>query len=266
MSYVIAIPTYKRYILLKENTLALLKKHKIPSKRIYLFVANKTEAKKYESSIPKSRYNQIVIGKKGLKNQRNFITNYFPENTHILNIDDDVSSIKELYSVPLTSKKSRPNYNYRLAEINNLDKFIKKGFKLCKESGLYLWGVYPIANAFFMNPKITKELKFIVGPFWGVINRHSSDLFITINEKENVERTIKHYIKDNGVLRFGGVAVETKYYRNPGGMQASKKKQSRKVDALNSAKYLVKKYPKYAKLHLTKKSGHPEVKLGLWNK
>jgi hypothetical protein len=115
-----------------------------------------------------------------------------------------------------------------------------------------------------MNDKVTTDLRFIVGPFWGVINRHSSDLFATIDEKENVERTIKYYIKDKGVLRFNNIAIETKYYKNPGGMQASRKKGSRKVAALKSAKYLAKKYPHYAKLHLTKKSGHPEVKLGIF--
>ena len=110
-----------------------------------------------------------------------------------------------------------------------------------------------------MNNKITKDLKFIVGPFWGVINRHDSDLFITINEKENIERTIKYYIKDKGVIRYNNITINTKYYKNPGGMQAAKK--DRKSEALKSANYLVKKYPEYTKLYLRKKSGYPEVKL-----
>lgn len=259
-SYVIAIPTYRRYELLKNTTLALLEKHNINKSIIYIFVASKTEAQKYNKTLKNIDY-KIIIGKKGLKNQRNFITKYFSENTNILSMDDDVSSIKQLYTVSLSKKKSRKNYNYRLKEINNLDRFIKLAFKLCKQEGLYLWGVYPLSNSFFMDNTVTKDLRFVVGPFWGVINRHSNDLFITINEKENVERTIKYYIKDKGVLRFNNIAITTKYYKNPGGMQASRNKNSRKQDALKSAQYLVKKYPQYAKLHLTKKSGHPEVKL-----
>lgn len=259
MKYIIAIPTYKRYELLKNNTLNVLQKHNISKNLIYIFVANKIEYNLYTKHIPINMYNKIIIGKKGLKHQRNFITKYFEENVNIVNMDDDISNIKELYYKTSSNKKSRKNYNYKLKTLNNLDKFIKTAFKLCKKHNLYLWGIYPIPNPFFMNTTISKDLKFIVGPFWGVINRHDSDLYATINEKENVERSIKYYIKDKGTLRFNNVTIETKYYKNPGGMQAENK--DRKEEALKSAKYLVKKYPAYAKLHLTKKSGYPEVKL-----
>ena len=59
--------------------MSTLHRHKITSSKIYLFVANKTESKLYQKTIPKTSYNNIIIGKKGLKNQRNFITNYFDE-------------------------------------------------------------------------------------------------------------------------------------------------------------------------------------------
>ena len=259
MNYIIAIPSYKRYQLLKDKTLKVLRDNKISNKLIYIFVANKSEYNNYIKTIPNNMYNKIIIGKKGLKNQRNFITKYFPENINIVNMDDDINSIKELYNVKTSIKKSRKNYSYKLKDITNLDRFIKNAFKLCYDTGLYLWGVYPIANAFFMNHTVSKNLKFIVGPFWGVINRHNSDLFVTINEKENVERTIKYYIKDKGVIRFNNITISTNYYKNPGGMQAEDK--NRKAEALKSAKYLVNKYPSYTKLYLGKKSGVAEVKL-----
>ena len=131
MNYIIAIPTYKRCELLKSNTLSVLKNNNIPSNLIYLFVANKTEYSKYKEHIPNNLYHQIIIGKKGLKVQRNFITKYFPENTNIVNMDDDIFNIKELYTIKNSIKKSRVNYSYRLKNIKNLDKFLKTAFKYC---------------------------------------------------------------------------------------------------------------------------------------
>ena len=57
-----------------------------------------------------------------------------------------------------------------------------------------------------MTPTISTDLKFIVGPMWGVFNRYDKDLRATINEKENVERTIKYFIKDNKVIRFNNMS------------------------------------------------------------
>ena len=42
-------------------------------------------------------------------------------------------------------------------------------------------------------------------------------------------------------------------------MQAEQK--DRKEEALKSAHILIKKFPNFTKLNLTKKSGHPEVRL-----
>lgn len=261
--YKIVIPTYKRYDILKTNTLELLGKYRINPKKIFIFVANKTESKKYEKILNDKSYNKIIIGEKGLKNQRNFINKYFKKGEYIIQMDDDINELYELIITNTLSKqtlkKRRPNKNYKLKKLENLHKFIKNAYKLLKKNNLYLWGVYPVANAFFMSPNITTDLRFIVGPFWGFINRHDTDLVITTDEKENTERTIKYYLKDKGVLRFNNITIKTNYYNNPGGLQAFKK--DRKKEAMKAALYLTKKYPELTKLKLNKKSGVPEVVL-----
>ena len=40
---VYAIPTYKRYEVVKEKTLSVLERYKVDKKDIYIFVANKSE-------------------------------------------------------------------------------------------------------------------------------------------------------------------------------------------------------------------------------
>ena len=110
-----------------------------------------------------------------------------------------------------------------------------------------------------MTPKVTTDLRFIVGPMWGNINRHRPDLRLTIDEKENTERTLQHWVIDHKVLRFNGVGIETKYYKNKGGMQNEGK--NRKEEALKSVYYLHQKYPQLTKIYLGKKSGVPEIKM-----
>jgi hypothetical protein len=129
---------------------------------------------------------------------------------------------------------------------------------MCTESNIFLWGVYPLVNSYFMTYKITTDLRFIVGPMWGMINRHRPDLKLTVDEKENSERTLQFWVADGAVLRFNNVGIETKYYKNKGGMQAEGK--NRKEEALKSVYYLNKMYPNLTKISLTKKNGMPEIK------
>ena len=206
--YYIAIPSYKRPKILKERTLNILNKHKIPKSRIYIFVANNDEKMEYEKMIGKTY--KIIIGKKGLKNQRNLIQDYFPVGTFVVQMDDD---LKEIYQLVLTNNTNKYKQK-EMKPITNLDKFIKCAFQHIVKNGLFLWGVYPIDNAYFMSDKITHDLRIIVGPFWGYIIRHNNRLKNTIDEKEDIERTIKYYIKDGGVVRFNNISIQTSYIKH----------------------------------------------------
>lgn len=251
MSYTIAIPSYNRVIMLKNKTIKLLEKHKIPKKQIIIFVANKEEEISYKEHF---KDYQIIIGQIGLKNQRNFIQDYFPVGSHIVQMDDDVST---LYQLKFTNNSNKYKQKIMIP-LTNLDKFIKNAFKYTITHNFNLWGIYPIDNAYFMNDNISHDLRIIVGPFWGHIIRHDIKLKNTVNEKEDIERTIKYYIKDGGVVRFNNISLSTMYYKNKGGMG---KLEDRVKDAMKSVNYLVNKYPDYCKINLNKKSGMPDIKL-----
>jgi hypothetical protein len=264
-SYIIAIPSYNRPDLIQVKTLALLHRHNIHASKITIFVANQEQYDLYKSKVPNWLYGNLVIGVLGLRNQRNFIMDYYPEGKQIVQMDDDLDKIMELIIEPRSSnrisrrtrKSSRSSRKMR--PIIDLDEFIKRAFEICHKKGIFLWGVYPLANARFMSPKMTTDLRFIVGPFWGIINRHRPDLRITIDEKENAERTLQHYTIDGAVLRFNNIGIETRYYKNKGGMQDEGK--DRKEEALKSVYYLHQKYPKLTKIYLGKKSGVPEIRM-----
>lgn len=270
--YIIAIPSYNRSDLIQTKTLAVLQQNNIDSSLINIFVANKEQYDIYKAAIPQHLYGTLVIGLLGLKNQRNYINDYYPEGTHIVELDDDITSIvqlivKEKSSGSKSSKSSKYSKGSKsknkpikfIKPIINLDAFIKHAFKICTENSSFLWGVYPIANPHFMTPTVTKDLRFIVGPMWGVINRHIKALKLTVDEKENTERTLQHWTIDGVVVRFNNVSIVTRYYKNKGGMQNEGK--NRKLEAMRSAEYLHKKYPGLTKIFLGKKSGVPEVKL-----
>jgi hypothetical protein len=269
--YIIVIPSYNRPELIQVKTLALLHRHNINPNLINIFVANKEQYVLYQSKIPKFLYNELIIGVIGLKNQRNFIIDYYPEGKHIVQMDDDLDKLMELYkktsSKTITSRKTltkssqlrKDKENRVMRPVKDLDIFIRNAFKMCHEKGIFLWGVYPLANARFMSPNVTTDLRFIVGPMWGTINRHRQELHSTIDEKENAERTLQYYTLDGAVLRFNNVGIETRYYKNKGGMQNEGK--NRKEAALKSVYYLHKKYPHLTKIFLGKKSGVPEIRM-----
>ena len=268
--YIIVIPSYNRVNIIQSKTLSLLKRHNIESNKINIFVANEEQKQLYISQIPRELYGNIIVGVLGLKNQRNFIMDYYPVGMHIVQMDDDIDKIMELVRKPLKSsthntRNSNKNMNKRktsirtLKPISDLDGFIREAFRICMVRGIYLWGVYPLANERFMFPRMTTDLRFIVGPFWGIVNRHLPELKLTIDEKENAERTLQHYTIDHSVLRFNYVGIQTRYYKNKGGMQNEGK--NRKEEALKSAYYLHGKYPSLTKIYLSKKSGIPEIKL-----
>jgi hypothetical protein len=279
LPYVVAIPTYKRPVILLMKTLRTLYRDRIDPKLIYIFLANQEQLVEYKNlyndplaidkyNIPRGykAYIQkpvLVVGFKGLRNQRNFIADYFPPGQCILHMDDDIDSIQELNTQQQTAITQSTRRRYTLQPIANLDKFIQAAFEQCSRIGAHLWGIYPVANPYFMTPQITTGLKFIVGPMYGTINRHSQDLRLTTDEKENVERTLQYYTKDNAVIRYNNVTVVTNYFTTPGGMQASlsRARSTRKDAALSAANYLHGKYPALTTVFTGKKSGWPELKL-----
>ena len=209
--YVICIPSYKRSTYCNEKTLTTLNNHHINPQKIYVYVANKEDYDLYELALNKKLYNKLIIGKKGLVPQRQFIMEQWKEGTHIVFLDDDVESI-DLSLSPLFKN-------------HNLDYFIKYAFKECNKHNSYIWGVYAVFNPFFRKPRpeITSQLNYIVGAFYGIVNRpnlKSIQLTITKEngQKEDVERTIKYFIEDGLVLRFNKIGFTTKYYGKEGGL------------------------------------------------
>lgn len=259
MDYVVAIPSYKRADLLVKNTLKTLIDGKVPPKKIYIFVANKEEEKEYLRVVPKNMYFKIVVGVLVLRNQRNFITKYFPENKLLVELDDDVKKVLKLVPGNGATREQKQKNN-KLVQLKDLNTFFINAFNKLKNNPKkpYLWGVYPVNNPFFLTDKVTDDLRFIVGPMWGKINRHDDKLQLKLKEKEDAERTLRHYKKDGSVLRFNNITIDTTFYITPGGYQASS--MDRYKEAEHDANYLVKHFPLLVTKYYKGATRRPEVR------
>jgi hypothetical protein len=112
-----------------------------------------------------------------------------------------------------------------------------------------------------MDKKVDTDLRYIIGCFYGTFNpgtKGSRGIKLELEgDKEDYERSIRYYIADGGVIRMRYVAPKTAYYTEKGGLQESRTKKT----IMDGAQWIVKHFPDYATLNLTKKSGHPELRL-----
>ena len=262
--FVITIPSYKRPEQITTKTLKLLSNSNLATNiPIYIFVADEIEYNNYQESVAKANLRiqqqiKYVIGVPGLVAQRNYIIDWFAEKQQIVSMDDDVEQLYRLETSGHNDYKSRKLWKLIKTE-RTLQNIIEQGFAELKQRNAYLWGIYPIDNQYFMTPKITEDLRFIVGPLYGIINR--TDMKLTTPAKDNVERTLMHYKRDGKIIRFNNITIHTKYYKNKGGLQNVDIGPERKTKAESAAKYLHGKYPEYTDIIYTKKNKWPELKL-----
>jgi hypothetical protein len=247
VNFVVAIPSYNRENIITTKTLKTLIDGGISPKKIYIFVANSQQYSLYTNVVPSNLYNKIIIGKKGITNQRKFISQWFPEGQYIISIDDDVDEIQVL------------NKNGdKLVKLKDMNDFFVSSYKLLKKEKLYIWGIYPVQNSFFMKKTITTDLRFIIGVLFGYINRHDKKLYPSIQSesKEDYEQTILYYKMDGGVLRYNFITTKTKFNAE-GGLGKDRRKSN-----ADAASYLKKKYPDIITIFY-RKNGMTEVKMSL---
>lgn len=244
--YVIAIPSYKRSMILLYKTLNFLERNSIDPKLIHIFIVEE-DLDDYKQ-IPRYLYNDLIVGVKGLGKQREFIENYFDEGTYIVSIDDDIQDI--IYA----------NENQEIP----LDDFLNNAFELCKKEEAYIWGLYPVSNPFFAknNRWYSTHLTYICGAFYGFINRPKLEdikCVLTYNNgnAEDFERSITYWLHDKKVIRFNTVCVKTIYFGNTGGLGTL---QQRIGSMEFHCKLLHAHYPTYTRLYI-KKSGICNLRL-----
>jgi len=239
------IPTYNRYEEIQSKTLTTLKEGGVPSEQIYIFVANEEEKEKYEKSTDNTYYNEIIVGELGIRQQRIFISKYFPVGERICSMDDDVEQV---------IKKVQGE----LHKVENIYKLVESCFKTLRMSefeGINIWGVYPTPNCRWMKESyITTDLRFCIGVMFGYINRHDEELYASdkCQTKSDIEQSILYYIKDKGIARFNDICFKTKF-KAKGGIGKDRYAQDKVAQ-----EYLCQTYPMICSPKF-RNDGSPEV-------
>lgn len=242
IDYKIAIPSYKRSDTINDHTLRVLREADIPMEKVHIFCADKKQSNLYRTKVSPAVH--VHSGIRGMGAIRRFIQNFFDAGDFILNLDDDIRELSYLSNNSLKPVG------------NNLEKIIENGFKLCIKHKTKLWGIYPVYNAFFMRNKIDIGYYYIEGAFFGTINDKDPALSVTLDDKEDFERSIKNYIKFGKVIRLRFITMKTNYYTEPGGMQEDRTEER----VTKSAQYLVNKYPGLCEFNTARKR-HTEIRL-----
>jgi len=214
----VAIPTYGRANLIAKRTLKFLHDVGYPKDKITLFVVA-AEEEKYRQIDP-NLYGSVIVGELGLKEQRNFISKYYPEGSFLICMDDDV-------------KRIDIEGDFKDYVLKALERMVKEG------AGLY--GVLPKDDGRCYKDSYTTHLSHILGSFFICINHH--DIVITHTDKEDYERSILYFIKYGKVIRDRSGGVSTTYGKGTGGLQTEGREERMKLDTEN----LVLKYPEFCK-------------------
>lgn len=215
----IAIPSYRRSTSISSKTLKFLHREGYPAEKIHIFVASDEEFKKYEEEISEDLYGEIIVGVLGLKEQRNFITSFYKEDEIIIQMDDDVKTIRSDVTFLMLVRIAQSHLEYRNAG---------------------LFGVLPNDDKRRFKPSMTKHLAHILGSFFVV--RNHKDIQITHTEKEDMERSILYFKRYGQVLRYQNAGVATTYGKGKGGLQ-SDKNRSKNIEA--GIQNLITLYPEY---------------------
>lgn len=259
--FYVAIPSYQRVEIIQEKTLALLKQQGVPRHRVYIFVADALEYETYHRAIGRDWPN-IVIGVKTLWRQRNFITEFFKEGTHIVSMDDDLEGLFQC-----TPCVQDLGLDTRLAKLprGSLQMVVEDALQRMKKSGAFLWALNVSDNPFYMYHGVSHKNGLCNGFFWGCLNRHLPELQLRLGDgHEDVERSVRFYQRDKALLRYRFLCAKTRCKTNSGGLQSLLKDRSREEE--EGVRRLVAEFPRLlylapgSKLGLKFRSSmHPEL-------
>lgn len=234
LKYKVVICSYKRAKEFKDKTLKYLKDNNINFNCVYLFLANEEEKKEYIKKCNLPDGIKIIIGEVGMKNIRNCVVNYFNQDNKLFCIDDDIVGISQLKDGKLIGAPP-------------LKEIIRDTFKLMEENGSRIMGLYPVCNSYFMNNYIEVGNVFVCGScYFEILDKEISHREV---DAEDYNFNLNYFHKYRNNMRYCNLSARTTYYAK-GGMSEGNDWTFENKE--NDLKFLVNKYPDYAKIKYSK--------------
>ena len=202
MTIKFVIPSHNRHIEINKKTLRLLCFYNlnISPKDIYVFV-DEDEIENYKQH--NTFMVNIVKGRKGIKENRQAISDYFDNGEYLVSMDDD---IEQILSLSINQK----NAKHKLNRFLDLKNFCQNTIDRMKKENITMAGLYPVENPFFMKDLVSIDCRFIIGNF-----RIFKNIKILENRKftllEDYETSMKYFFYSGKILRFNNMVASTKY-------------------------------------------------------
>lgn len=247
--YQVAIPSYKRPDGLMSKTIPLLMAGGVDPLRITVFLHdNDPDRAAYERVLRGTGITVTATTRRGITDQRTGIIDAYPAGTPLVCMDDDVTGVVEA----VTKKKLGP--------VADLDGLFRSMFLDTAARDLWVWGLAPVANAFYLTPGRRAEgLKFLIFTLYGCFTRpgHPVHTF-TVPYKDEHELSLRAWWWDGAVLRHDGMAAKANFYTAPGGCQG----QRTVALVVESVASLRAQWPGLVRMNTRKKdTGFPEITL-----
>ena len=178
---------------------------------------------------------------RGLVKQRKHARSLFPPGQEMVFVDDDITAIKMKVGGGFI----------KVGAIHNI---VDYAFEWLSSTESLMWGVYPVANAMFMKERLATGNCYVVGAFYGIINDPRLEE-PGVDECEDYFRQLTEQAAGRPPLRFECFGVETRYFKNAGGMQLDRKPEVR----LSTINTLADTYPTIVRTK-KRKDGTPDLK------
>jgi hypothetical protein len=239
----IAIPSVARAERLTTTaTLPILEAGGVPLSSVTVFVPTADDRDVYRRLLPAEV--SLVWGHGlGVGNARNAIARYYPAGTDLVEVDDDVTGVVRAVDSHTLVDLAPGELVGVLADC-------------IARSGGRLWGWYPVANPYFMRHSMRTGLWYIIASLCGYRVTGGDHELVVLDDKEDFERSCRFYVAQGSVVRFERLAVRSRYYTEPGGMQLTRTPET----IAAGARRLVELFPGLA-TYRERKNGVAEVRL-----
>lgn len=244
--YQVAIPSYQRPTVLMTKTLPALTRHGVAPERITVFLhAHDPDLEDYRAYLP-CDIDVKVTDAHGITEQRARILGAYPAGTPLVQVDDDLSGLVKA----VDAKRTVP--------VTDIDAVFRSMFFETAARDLWVWGLSPTTNAFYMTPgRITTGLRFCIGTVLGTYTRPDHPVHAGhVATKEDYDLCLRAWWWDGGVVRADGIAPDADHY-TPGGctdLRTVAVEEASVVDLCSMWPGLVRRNDK-------RKGPYPEIKL-----
>jgi hypothetical protein len=238
------IPSYRRPQVCAVRTVALLARLGVTAPEVWL--SDPWEAEAYAAVLPAGA--RVRDGEPGLPANR-AAAMHAHHGERVVFLDDDIADLLVL---------APGGESLRPAEAADLARLTEAGFGACRQWGLRMWGISPVANAFYMGSRVTAGRYFCIGGLYGLDLPPDPGPYVTVHaEKEDYERSLRAAEADGGTVRVSWAAFRSPIYKGQGGLNADRTIAAQEAVVA----YLEQRFPGQVTRNTRRASGYPEIKI-----